>query len=93
MTRTAKMPTRSRRPRSTRTRPVDRTLQALLDLGGWSVPSLARAACVSPNTVYSAVRGIRCPWDQTVEALASALQLPTGTVRAAWAVSYRRGRR
>ena len=88
-------PALSRRPhpRSTRTRAAGHSLQDLLDLGGWSVPSLARAACVSPNTVYSAVRGLRCPWDQTVEALASALQLPTGIVRAAWAVSYRRGRR
>jgi hypothetical protein len=88
-------PALSRRPhpRSTRSRAVAHSLQDLLDLGGWSAPSLARAACVSPNTVYSAVRGIRCPWDQTVEALASALQLPTGIVRAAWAVSYRRGRR
>lgn len=81
------------RPRSTRTAPAVPTLQALLDASGWSVPSLARASGLSPNTIYSAVRGDRCPWDQTVEALAQALQVTTGDVRRAWAVGARKRRR
>lgn len=84
---------RRRRHRLPRTRAQLPTLQALLDAGGWSVPSLARASGLSPNTIYSAVRGDRQPWDQTIETLAAALGVTTGEVRRAWATGAKRRRR